>query len=50
VESYLEGRTELLGDKPIPSTANLTRAGLASNPGLLGERPATNRIINLYYI
>jgi len=51
VESYLQDKTELLGDKPIPSAAlstiNLTRAGLASNSGLRGERPATNRVINL---
>jgi len=51
---YLQRKTELLGDKPIPSsilyTTNFTRAGLASNPGLRGEIPATNRIINLYYI
>jgi hypothetical protein len=54
MESSLERQTELIGDKPIPSTTlsttNLTRAGLASNPGLRGKRPATNRIINLYYI
>jgi hypothetical protein len=40
-----QGKTEVLGENPVPvSTTNPTWTDPGSNPGLRGERPATNRL------
>jgi hypothetical protein len=48
VEWNWQGRTEVLGGKTCPTstlpTTNPTWSDLGSNPGLRGERPATNRL------
>jgi hypothetical protein len=48
VELYWQGKTEELGEKPSPratlSTRNPTWIDSGANPGLRGERPATNRL------
>jgi hypothetical protein len=47
----LTGETEELGEKTCPSatlsTTNPTWADPGANPGLRGERPATNRLSHL---
>jgi hypothetical protein len=40
VESYIDGKTEELGEKPVP--VPLTWIDPGANPGLCSERPATN--------
>jgi hypothetical protein len=44
----LTGENRQLGEKPVPSatlsTTNLTWTDPGSDPGLRGERPATNRL------
>lgn len=40
-----QGKTEVLGVKPVPvtmSTTNLTLTDLRSNPGICGKRRASN--------
>jgi hypothetical protein len=48
VEWNWEGKTEVLGGKTCPSATlsaiNPTWTDQGSNPGLRGERPATNRL------
>jgi hypothetical protein len=44
VEGYLHGKTEELVEEPVPLTLCPTWTDLGANPGLRGDRLATNRL------
>jgi hypothetical protein len=52
VNWYWQGKTEELGDKPapVPLCPNPTWTDPAANSGLIGKRPATNRLRKYFKI